>query len=608
MPKEEVMGINNLILRAGSLTFRCGLAAGLLLLMTNANSAVLQGVVKDTAGQPVDSVLVTVEDKRLSSTTISVLTNSQGKFEFPDLGVVSIPAKAVRMLKVGFTQRGPITIKPKGNRLLASITAAPVDNVAEQVSGSAWIARYLPDTPATHMMSLNCAQCHDLPFAKAKHYINMFGTLPVKEKEKVWFDVFKFMRVKSAGLNPSIDLSTLPPAMFERHPHAGAPGSDMVASWSHADEEVMAPLLAQYMPASFTEYKLDDYKKLLAPVGTVGTVFREYQMPAPIEGSLWHDTTIAKRADGKRFIYSMDWANPRIARIDPRTGEIRMLPLPKGVANGHTLAPDQDGKLVAVLQNPGSIGRYDPLTEKWEIWPAGGPAAGVHSFAYKAGYYVGYDATGGIWASLIAQNKLIRLDPRTGKTLTVDAPSTGEAPAQSMVYGGAMTADGKTVWFTQLNGYVFAVDTASGQVTEKIDIPRGDGPRRLTIDKDDVLYVPLDGAGRILVYDTKTKKEIGRFALPDWAAGPYAANWDPTRNAVWTVGRNGKVYRFNVADKSFIEYPFPRQVLVHALSVDNETGDVFFSYGGTPQIAWSPRMVAWLHPGEPETKTRVTLH
>ena len=42
------MGINNLILRAGSLTFGCSLAAGLLLLMTNANSAVLQGVVKET--------------------------------------------------------------------------------------------------------------------------------------------------------------------------------------------------------------------------------------------------------------------------------------------------------------------------------------------------------------------------------------------------------------------------------------------------------------------------------------------------------------------------------------------------------------------------------
>ena len=47
-PKEKMMGINNLILRAGSLTFGCGLAAGLLLLMTNANSAVLQGVVKET--------------------------------------------------------------------------------------------------------------------------------------------------------------------------------------------------------------------------------------------------------------------------------------------------------------------------------------------------------------------------------------------------------------------------------------------------------------------------------------------------------------------------------------------------------------------------------
>lgn len=577
-----------------------------LTLVGNIAAASLQGIVRDTDEQPVDGVLIIIEDQRLNTATISVLSDSRGRFEFPELGVATLPAKAVRMLKVGYTQQGPITIKSQGKRLQAAIVAAPLANVADQVSGSAWISRDFPDTPATHMMSLNCAQCHDLPFVKAKHYMTMFGDLPVAEKEKVWRDVFKFMRVKSAGLNPAIDLSTLPASLFDK-PKPGSAGSDMVASWSHADEDVMAPLLARYMPGNFAEYKLADYQKLLAPVGTIGTVFREYQMPAPIAGSLWHDTTIAKLNDGRRYIYSMDWANPRIARIDPRSGEIRMLPLPKGVANGHTLAADGQGYLLAVLQNPGSIGRYDPITEQWKIWPAGGPAAGVHSFAYKAGYYVGYDAGGGIWASLIAQNKLIRLDPRTGQTRTVDAPSTGEAPAQSLVYGGAMTADGKTVWFTQLNGYVFGVDTATGEIIAKIDIPRGEGPRRLTIDKDDVLYVPLDGAGRILVYDTKTRKEIGRYALPDWAAGPYALNWDPTRNAVWTVGRNGKVYRFNIADKSFVEYPFPRQVLVHALSVDNDTGDVYFSYGGTPQIAWSPRMVAWLHPGEPEAKPAVAL-
>lgn len=603
----------HLVRRAASFHPGSLLIALTVALAGGASAAGLEGSVRDLDGQPVGGAVVTVKTTGLNATTVSTYTASNGQFSFANLGRNKIAATALSMQKVGYLQDGAPQIKTHGQRQMASIRAKRIDNVAGQVPPSAWLAN-LPDTPAGHAIVLNCAQCHQFPFTKARNYITKFSMLPDEQREKVWYDVMRFMRVKAVSIAPAgldAGIEKLPLSSFS---------DDRINGYSHADELAMAPVLTKYMPRSFDTYRLADYAKLLAPVGGPGTVIREYQLPLPAV-SMFHDSAIT-RVNGKLFVYSVDFINYRMTRVDVATGEVRTLPLPKGMIGGHTLVPDAHGNIWATIMISGQLARFDAKSETWTVWDAGKPGGAefggggggfVHSMAYKAGFEMGFDVNGAVWASLIGTNQLIKLDPKTGKTATVDAPGTNEAPGVgdrtfvSGLYGLVMTADGGHIWATQLEGSVFSVNTKTMQVEDVLPIPRGDGPRRLTIDKNDVIYVPLNGAGQLFVYDTKAKKEIGRFSLPDRAAATYAVNWDAKRNAVWLASGNAaKVYKFDVASTAFTEYPMPRTegVFIRSLPIDQTTGDIYFSYAPIASLK-GPHMVVWLHPDDAEAAKKV---
>lgn len=572
-----------------------------------ANATILEGSVHDSTGQPVAGAMITVKTARLNATTISTYTANNGEFTFPYLEIVKIPAWDIKMQKVGYLQSGMPAIKTRGQRQIVSIRAQHIDNVATQVPPSAWLAN-IPDTPAGHSVVLQCSQCHQFPFAKVKNYIQKFSMLPDSEREKVWLDVMKFMRVKMTTLGPknkadrNAITAQLPLETF---------ANDSFSAWSHTDESDMAPVLTKYMPTRFDSYSLSDYEKLLSPVGGPGTIIREYQMPDPAE-SMFHDSVVVRKAGGGVYHYVLDWTNPRMVRLNPATGEIRMFPLPKGLVGEHTLVPDYDGNLWATFQASGNIARFDIASETWKAWntdSAGGHAvrAGsspglVHSLAFKAGFELGFDVNGCVWASLQGTNQVVRLDPKSGETSIFDAPNTGDSPFVTNVYGAVMAMDGKKVWFTQLTGYLFSVNVDTGVIEDKIVIPRGAGPRRLTIDKNDVLYVPMYGAGSLFVYDTKAKKEVGWYPMPDRAATPYSAMWDGYRNAVWTGGGNSaKIYKFDVTSKSWTEYPLPTRngVIMRSIPIDQKTGDVYFSYAPVASLK-GPNMLGWLHPDDAE--------
>jgi streptogramin lyase len=227
----------------------------------------------------------------------------------------------------------------------------------------------------------------------------------------------------------------------------------------------------------------------------------------------------------------------------------------------------------------------------------------VHSFANTSNFQTGFDAKGRLWASLGGVNKLVALNPQTGTVETFPAPPTkGDSAFSSGLYGGVMSSDGKHVWFTQLQGHLFSFNTETEKIETALEFPRGSGPRRLAIDHNDVIYLPLFGAGELYVYDTRANKEIGRYPLPDRAAAPYAVTWDPGRNAVWFgSGNSNRIYRFDVDSKQFVEYPLPsgEGTIVRAIAVDAETGNIYFSYAPVAQLK-RPHMVVEIVPGEPE--------
>ena len=565
----------------------------------------IHGQLADEQGNPVADAMVILAGGSIDSTTVSVFTDQQGLYKFENLGLESLDGVDLRIKSIGYQQVGEPEIgAPSQGTTEINFAMQSMDNVAKQVPPSAWLNRF-PDERATHAIILNCTQCHNFPHPKVQDYTSKFTDLPMEGREQVWRDVFRFMRVKAMGLAPGdmpVEFENLPLEIF---------ADDTNNGFNHADEDTMAPILAKYMSHDFSEFSMTDYQKLRAPVGAVGTVYKEYQLPPP-EESMFHDTNIARLADGRIATFSVDWINRRMARVIPATGELKMYTLPKEVIGPHTVVPDSEGNIWVTFQVTGQIGRFDTAKETWELWDTGkggwteSGGGLVHSFANDSMFEMGFDVKGRLWASLGGLNRLVALNPETGKVETFAAPATkDDSPFSTGLYGGVMTKDGKHIWFTQLQGHLFSFNTETDEVETVIPFPRGAGPRRLAIDNDDVIYMPLYGSGELYVYDAKANKEIGRYKLPDRGASPYTVNWDASRNAVWlAAGNSNLVYRFDVATKTFIEYPLPSEgtTIIRAIPVDQKTGNVYFSYAPVSHLK-GPHMVVEMIPGEPNPGT-----
>ena len=105
-----------------------------------------------------------------------------------------------------------------------------------------------------------------------------------------------------------------------------------------------------------------------------------------------------------------------------------------------------------------------------------------------------------------------------------------------------MTPDRKELWFTQLmNGQIGSFDIAKRQFEVSVLLPMNSGPRRMAINEKGMLYVPLFGAGQLVEYDTRARRLVGTYDLPDRASAPYAATWDPVRGVLWIPTSNADV-------------------------------------------------------------------
>mgnify|MGYP000122463552 CR=1 FL=1 len=104
------------------------------------------------------------------------------------------------------------------------------------------------------------------------------------------------------------------------------------------------------------------------------------------------------------------------------------------------------------------------------------------------------------------------------------------------------------------NGTFGGFDIAKQQYIGPFQLPdRNAGPRRISMDDNDVLYLALYGSGQLAEFDTKSRRMIGIHDLPDTGSAPYATTWDPLRRVVWIATSNGDViYRFDPRDRKSV--------------------------------------------------------
>jgi streptogramin lyase len=213
--------------------------------------------------------------------------------------------------------------------------------------------------------------------------------------------------------------------------------------------------------------------------------------------------------------------------------------------NIHEILPTPDGSVWLTLEAQGGLARFDPKTEKFEVYvdqqannkydlakpiqkdpndpfpnlpiPQGTQSGGARS------HTAAVDHEGNIWVS---GRPLKQLDVRTGKYTYYDV----EVPDS---YGIAFDRVGN-IWFAQFNSRdnqdIGMVDVKTDKIT-KFKPPAGVTPRRLKIDSRGMVWVGDYFGGSLTRFDP-TSGEFKVFKLPGPMPTPYGLEVDHDDN-VW---------------------------------------------------------------------------
>jgi virginiamycin B lyase len=579
-----------------------GLVLGLLPCLSSA--LVVQGLVLDLNGRAVPRAMITLDrgPQARGATYVTVMSGADGRFVFPKfaddtrttdwrisaraLGYRSVsPAMGpVALLKQAYTQ---------GDIHDVNFVLQPVADRAATAPASGWL-RAVPDTHSKQLLISECVGCHQFPTPNVRDFAASLDQVgagdPLKVRLDAWHLIVRYMRARVVEGLPQgsrVSLDTVPFNLIT---------SPAMGVTSAADEEALVELLATGLQGRLDT--LSDYDVGAPLAWTPRTVIREYPIAEP------NGIREAIAISGSRYLWVADsWRN-RMIRLDPETGAQQDYAVPfDGPTGPHTLLRSRDGYIWVAMLDSAVLGRLDPVSGDWRLWrfwapdtadpAAAGPPPGVHDLAFDADAMLAMDCAGRVWMTDISRNGLISLDPDSGAFASYPAPGIPDrSPSNVAMYGIVMAADKKTVWYTQLLGNIGAFNTATLEYETIVELPVGAGPRRLAITADDVLWVPLFGAGQIMQYDARARRVVKIYDLPDRASAPYAVTWDADRSVLWIATSNADlIYRFDPQAERFGVIPLPRsRAFLRMLAIHPDTGDLLTSYANLPVTAKGPRM------------------
>lgn len=583
------------------------LVAGSMLAGALGHAAEISGRVTDTAGKPVPFVRIRVTGAPGSSVfSRSVFTAADGTYTL-DRGAAVDATSSVEAFRIGWREAHREERKSEGNIEL-DFTLRRDANVADQVPPSAWL-RGDPDSQAYQMTTLQCSNCHQVGATRVRNFARTLAALPVGDRTEKWVTraaddlaaggksssgvpipghsriaswdaIVQYMRYVTMYLG---DPPQLRWNLKEGSAYYNALLAPATSLFIPQDMAIVVPNLARNYPVKFDT--LTGYNDLerLGPYGvTKKTVIDEYVLPT----FGWTREVAITPKSSK--VYFVETDKDRLGGLDPKTGAVTWYPIPgTGRQGPHTMNSDADGNIWAGLEDSFNIGRFDAVHETWRLFPPpAGKVFGVtHDFAYNSDRHVEPDSKGRIWITDMGANELWGINTASGEIHTFRMPlPAGESHFHSLLYGAAIDTTHNRVWWAQLFGNVGSFDTVRDVAERVIPFRKGAGPRRLAVQEDGTLWVPLFGAGQLVKIDGDTGVELGRYSIPDRGAAPYGITYDKRRHAIWAATSNSdRIYRFDIASQHWSQYPLPRrESYIRMIELDPETDDVWTSYAALP--------------------------
>jgi len=560
----------------------------------------LEGLVRGPDSKPMEGVAISARAADQSYTT-TVFTDQAGKYFFPPLETgqykVWAQAKGYEYISSDLDLAG--TGRSQKNFVLKSLT-----EYGKQLSGSEWLDSLPEQQPGDHRMKrviLNTcgAGCHTTSWILQNRF-----------DQAGWNKIIDLMQkiVLGGYVDPSRPLVKLSVV--------GEPSPVI-----HAYRDEIVSYLARVRGAETVPL---NYKAFRPKGEGTQVVITEWDLPPsspPIyvgkhDGSNWSEgTPSALEAWGTHDCWPDKngnvWftddisAGRTIGKVDTKTGKVTGYSLPdeNGQATGgHGIVVGQNGDIWFNDQSRGTVDKFDPKTEKFQIFPlpAGAPRT-VMSIVE--------DAKGNLWTPL--DDGAGKLDPQTGRYTFYNSPTKGGGR-----YGIAVDAHGNA-WYGRFGGDSLGlVDAETGKVTE---IPLDDSklpdvtekdreirrtvtvsggtigaspyqqaPRRPAADTNgNTVWFPGSYSDVLLKVDINTKQVTG-YPFPSKYGLPYQAQVDKN-HMVWVNLENAdEVVKFDPFTEKWTEYLLPtRGAETHHMAVDNSTSPptIYLPYYRTNKIA-----------------------
>jgi cysteine-rich repeat protein len=475
----------------------------------------LFGVVTDAQLKPLGGVSVTASDAVLHR-SVSVFTAVDGSFRFPSLPPAAYQLRAKR---IGYMD-GTLDLAEQHGPATATLTLATMVGITDQLPASYFLS--LIPWPSKHVQGdfvRTCANCHQI------------GN-------------FEFREPRTAAewdtlVNKMIGYGAVP--FFDETRQLLLP--TLTSTFANN------PTFPQFVPPP-------------PPRGdAVRAVIYEWEID-PDKKPDCHDLELGD--DGT--VYTVGG----VFSLNPKTMERHNYPIQAG---GHSIERAPDGNMWITAPGPEQLIKFDVHTKEFTYYDQ--PTIDGHTGAYP--HTLRFDAQGRIWYTLTKSNDVCRFDPPTAQFTYYPLPPADAAISGvpiAVAYGCDIAPD-QTVWWSQLFGFrIGSVNPTTGEV--KSWRPPFDGPRRLGVGPDNIVWVPGYGTSQLGRFDPRTET-WKVYDIPTQPKGfdlPYNITVNRTTGDVWITGSNSdSLIRFRPSTEEFTVFALPTPInFMREIEFDEEGG------------------------------------
>ena len=515
---------------------------------TSADAA-LTGVVTSAEEGAMEGVLVSAK-KNGTNITITVVTDAQGRYRFPR-AKIDAGQYAMRIRAAGYDLTGRVTAEVSAQHPTPlDLNLRKAQDLAAQLTNGEWIAS-MTGTEQQKKTLLGCVGCHTIERIARSTY-DTEGFLTTVQRMGTYAN-------QSTPLRPQKRLTTR--------------DTDLVGEDQIKVQRAQAQWLATVNQShgSGWDYPLKTFPR---PSGrATQVIMTEYDLPRPtIEP---HDVIL----DASGIAWYSNFGEQSIGKLDPKTGKVTEYPVPepkKGSPQGLlSLRADKEGNLWAGMMYQGAIMKFEPKTEKMQVWSLP-PELNRANSQVNMTSPMTLDVDGKIWTQNNGVGGVHRVDLKTGTWETWEPFKA--SPVGHNIYD--VIGDSKNnVFFTDIGKeHIGRIDAKTGKITLHETPTKASGPRRAVMDEQDRLWFAQYRGNKIGVFDTKTEKFQEWPMTVPWTQ-PYDVALDKN-GEVWTGSMiNDRIVRLDPKTGKTVDYLLPRFTNIRRVYVDNTTARPTFWVG-----------------------------